>query len=253
MEPDLVAGPGDARAVGQRPRPRPTPLPLPYPVLFADRVVGADRRGDGAAGRARLQPARRATSRVSRPRAKLPVACAHGITVAVRHPGRRPRCARPAQRRRPAHAPRVQPRPRRPRRRRGLPQVREPPARRLAQIRGAYTRMARLSDEEKSRGSSRPAPATTGAWPGSADARHQGQGLHAARRADAQAGGDRAYGAGHRAGRHDHRRVPGQGPGVGGEHRRGADPPLRPPRHRRRPGHLRPRDPAGVRTCARSW
>ena len=154
-----------------------------------------------------------------RPAGRYPAA--HGITVAVRHPGRRPRCARPAQWRRPAHPAGVQPGPRRPRRHRGLPQVREPPASGLLQDPGrlhAHGPPLRRGEGQgrgrRERGQPRP-----GGGPRRPAARHQGQGLHAPRGADAQAGGDPGLRRRHRAGRHHHRRVPGQGPGVGGRDR----------------------------------
>ena len=64
----------------------------------------------------------------------------------------------------------------------------------------------------------------------------------------------RGYGADVRLPRPLPRRGAGRGPAVRRRDRGGADPPLRPRRHRRRPGHLRARDPrAGARRRAPWW
>ncbi len=116
-------------------------------------------------------------------------------------------------------------------------------------IRGAYTRMSRLSDEEKARGVVA-ASAGNHAQGVALAAQLLGiraDGLHAARRAAAQGGGDagvRRARCGDRAQRSttawSRRRRVRRGD------RRGPDPPVRPPRHRRRAGHVRPGDPRAV-------
>ena len=79
-------------------------------------------------------------------------------------------------------------------------------------------------------------------------ARHPGHGVHAGRCAAAEARRDPGLRRRRAARRHLRRDARGRG-GVRGAHRRGADPPLRPPRHRRGAGHRRARDPrAGART-----
>ena len=138
----------------------------------------------------------------------------------------------------------------RPGRRAGRPQVREPPAHRLLQdprrLRPDLPALRGGAGPRRRGGVGRqPRPGRRAGRPA---ARHQGHRLHARGGADPQGEGH----PGVRRRRGLPRPLPrgraGRGPGVRRGDRRGADPPLRPRRHRGRAGHRRPGDPrAGAR------
>ncbi len=154
---------------------------------------------------------------------------------------RHPRCAGPAQRRRPPDPAGVQPgavRPRSAPRSSSSARTSSAPGRSRSAAPtpgwpGCPTRRRRAA-------SSRRAPATT---PRASPSPAQLLGIdvkvympHGAPMPKISA--TKAYGADDRVGRHDRRRVPRRGPRVGGRQRRGPHPPVRPPRHRGRAGHL---------------
>ena len=121
-------------------------------------------------------------------------------------------------------------------------------------IRGAYTRMARLSDEEKAarrggRQRRQPRPGRRARRPA---ARHPLDGVHAARRAAAQGRGHpglRRAASADRAQQSTTCLVAARE--FAARDRRGADPPVRPPRHRRRAGHRAAwRSSSSAPTCA---
>ena len=124
-------------------------------------------------------------------------------------------------------------------------------------IRGAYTRIARLSAAERARGV---VAASAGNHAQGVALAAQMLGIPArvfmpvgAPLPKVQA--TRGYGAEVEFAGHDRRRGAASPRRSGRERdRRGADPPVRPPGHRRRSGHRRPGDPASsARTSARSW
>ena len=152
--------------------------------------------------------------------------------------------------RRPADPAGVQPGAVRAGRRPGLPQVREPAARRVVQDpRRLHADRPAVATRRRRAASSRPAPATT---PRASRSRRSCSASRStvfmprARRSP-RSMATRAYGAEVRAARPHGRRVRWcAAREFADRDRRGADPPVRPPRHRRRAGHGRAGDPRAV-------
>ena len=126
--------------------------------------------------------------------------------------------------------------------------MREPPARRVVQDprRLHADEPALRRGEGPRRGRRQRRQPRPGRRARRAAAGHPRDGLHAAGRAAAQARGHPRVRRARRADRPQHRRLPGAGARVRRRDRRRPDPPVRPPRHRRGAGDVRPGDPRAV-------